>query len=194
MQLLSQATNSSVHAVAHEVVIGVPPVIWFIREQMRPHRKGLSLPQFRALVLIDRNPEASLSDIAEQCSASLPTTSRLIAGLVAKGLVTRKGCSDDRRQLELAITRLGRDMLDTAWAAVQKRVEEELQPLTDVQRKTIHNAMRLLQGVFGSLELPDRQNSREFPDSAKNHKNHKEASRVFAAAASKSKPLTRASK
>jgi DNA-binding MarR family transcriptional regulator len=194
MQLLSHATNSSIHAAAHEVVIGVPPVIWFIREQMRPHRKGLSLPQFRALVLIDRNPEASLSEIAEQCSASLPTTSRLIAGLVAKGLVTRKGCSDDRRQLELAITRLGRDMLDTAWAAVQKRVEDELQPLTDAQRKTIHHAMRLLQGVFGSLELPDRQNSRECQDSVKNHKNHKETSRALAATASKSKPFTRASK
>ena len=194
MQLLSTTTNSSVLAAAHEVVIGVPPIIWFIRAQMQPHRKGLSLPQFRALVLIDRHPEASLSEIAEQCGASLPTTSRLIAGLVAKGMVTRKGCSDDRRQLELAITRLGRDMLDTAWAAVRNRVEEELKPLTDSQRKTIRAAMKLLQGVFGSLELPDRQNVSQCQSAARNHKTRKEASRALALAASKSKPLTRALK
>jgi DNA-binding MarR family transcriptional regulator len=130
---------------------------------MRPHRKGLSLPQFRALVLVDRQPEASLSEIAEQCTASLPTTSRLIAGLVAKGLVTRKGCSDDRRQLELAITRHGRGVLDAAWMGVLQHMEEELDPFTDPERKVIYDAMKLLQKKFGTLELPDRKNSRGAP-------------------------------
>ncbi len=159
MQLLRGTTNSQlVESTAHEVVSGVPPVIWFIRSQMRPHRKGLSLQQFRALVLVDRHPEASLSNIADQLAGSLPTTSRLIAGLVVKGLVARKGCCDDRRQLELAITKLGREMLDAAWAGVQKKVEQELASLTDAQLKTMQESMKLLQGVFGSLELPDREN------------------------------------
>jgi DNA-binding MarR family transcriptional regulator len=147
-----------VENAAHEVVSGVPPMIWFIRQHMRPHRKGLSLQQFRALVLVDRRPDGSLSDVAEQLSASLPTTSRLIAGLVAKGMVARKGCSDDRRQLELVITRLGRDMLDSAWAAVQKRIEQELAALSEAQLKSVQESMTILQGVFGSLELPDRVN------------------------------------
>ena len=159
MQSLRDTTNSQlVESAAHELVSGVPPVIWFIRTQMRPHRKGLSLQQFRALVLVDRHPEASLSNIAEQLAGSLPTTSRLIAGLVAKGLVARKGCSDDRRQLELAITKLGREMLDAAWAGVQKKVEQELASLTDAQLKAMQDSMKILQGVFGSLELPDREN------------------------------------
>ena len=159
MQPLRPTTNSqSVESAAHEVVSGVPPVIWFIRTQMRPHRKGLSLQQFRALVLVDRHPEASLSDVAEQLAASLPTTSRLIAGLVAQGMVARRGCSDDRRQLELAITKLGREMLDTAWAGVQKKVEQELASLPEAQLKVLQESMIILQGVFGSLELPDRQN------------------------------------
>jgi DNA-binding MarR family transcriptional regulator len=159
MQLLCRTTNpSAIQPCAHEILSAVPPAIWFIREKMRPHRKGISLPQFRALVLIDRQPETSLSMIADQCSASLPTTSRLIAGLVAKGLVTRKGCCDDRRQLELAITRLGREVLDTAWAGVQRCMETELQQLTDAQRKVIFEAMTLFQKMFGTLELPDREN------------------------------------
>ncbi len=159
MQPLLNTTNSQlVENAAHEVVSGVPPVIWFIRTQMRPHRKGLSIQQFRALVLVDRHPEASLSDIAEQLAASLPTTSRLVAGLVAKDMVARKGCSDDRRQLELGITKLGREMLDAAWAGVQKKVEQELAALTDAQLKTMQESMQVLQGVFGSLELPDREN------------------------------------
>ena len=161
MQQLSETTNSSLRTCAHEVLSAVPPIIWFIREKMRPHRKGLSLPQFRALVLVDRQPEASLSEIAEQCAASLPTTSRLIAGLVAKGLVTRKGCCDDRRQLELAITRHGREVLDAAWTGVQKHMEEELQSLSSSERKSVCDAMKLLQTRFGTLELPDWKHSRD---------------------------------
>jgi len=159
MQLLCGATNpASTHACAHEVVSAVPPIIWFIREQMRPHRKGLSLPQFRALTLVDRQPCASLSTVADRLGASLPTTSRLITGLVAKGFVTRKGCCDDRRQLELAITPRGREILDTAWAGIQTRMETEFDHLSDAQRKTIHEAMKILQTIFGSLELPNRTN------------------------------------
>ena len=195
MQLLRGTTNSAakasdaktartlVESAASELVSGVPPVIWFIRTQMRPHRKGLSLQQFRALVLVDRHPEASLSDIAEQLAASLPTTSRLIAGLVAKGMVARKGCSDDRRQLELAITKLGREMLDSAWAGVQKKVEQELAPLSEAQLKTLQDAMNTLQSVFGSLELPDRQNSHHRPREKNGQKNGERA-----------RPLQRAAK
>ncbi|MGN6367793.1 MAG: MarR family winged helix-turn-helix transcriptional regulator [Phycisphaerae bacterium] len=192
MQLLRQTTNPQlVENASHQLVSGVPPIIWFIRHNMRPHRKGLSLQQFRALVLVDRQPDASLSDIAEQLSASLPTTSRLIAGLVAKGMVTRKGCCEDRRQLELVITRLGRDMLDSAWAAVQKRIEQELGTLSEAQLKTVLDSMKILQGIFGSLELPDR----EIPHHrTKERTGHRAGDKVDPPGGRRARPLQRASK
>jgi DNA-binding MarR family transcriptional regulator len=69
-----------------EVLDALPPVIWFIRAKLRNHRKGVSLPQFRTLVMVDQQPLTCLSTLAEFLGASLSTASRIAGGLVDKGL------------------------------------------------------------------------------------------------------------
>jgi MarR family transcriptional regulator for hemolysin len=155
MQQLSQAINGDKPDVcALEVLDGVLPAIWFIRRQMRKYRKGLSLPQFRALVLIDRHPAVCLSTIAEHLGASLPTVSRIVSGLVDRELVSRQECRDDRRQMALAITLKGREVLKSAWAGTQEKLAEELIHLNPDQRATVAEAMRLLKQTFGKVSLP----------------------------------------
>src|SRR4051794_1070087 len=97
---------------ARAMLDGLPQVMWFIRQHMRRHRtRGLSVPQFRALVLMDRFPEASLSAIAEHLGSTLPSASRLVTGLVDKGLVVRESSSTDRRRVSLFLTPRGRAVL-----------------------------------------------------------------------------------
>jgi DNA-binding MarR family transcriptional regulator len=133
---------------AAEVFEAVPPVIWYLRRQMRAQRKGLSIPQFRALYLIQAQPAANLSAVAEHLGISLPATSRLIGGLQTRGLVQRRDRKDDRRQLELAITARGAGVLSAARAATLASMREELSGLDNVQRELVVRAMRLLRGVF----------------------------------------------
>ena len=91
------AATASATQCAAAMLEGLPPVMWFIRCRMRKHRtRGLSVPQFRALVLLDRYPTASLSLVAEHLGSSQPSASRLISGLVSRGFVTRRECADDR--------------------------------------------------------------------------------------------------
>src|SRR5215212_4488808 len=106
MQLLSEASNRGGRCPAGQcaraMLEGLPPVLWFLRKTMRAHRAaGLSVPQFRTLVLLDRYPTASLSCVAENLGASAPTASRMVGGLVKQGLIVRKDCAEDRRQLAL---------------------------------------------------------------------------------------------
>src|SRR5689334_5564645 len=83
----SDATTAAL-ACAGAMLDGMPPVMWFIRRHMRRHRTcGLSVPQFRALVLLDRHPTASLSLVAEHLGSSQPSASRLITKLVERGFV-----------------------------------------------------------------------------------------------------------
>src|SRR5437868_8242048 len=118
MQLMSRATSappeeappgSDAAACARAMLEGLPTVMWFIRRQMRRHRTGgLSVPQFRALCLLDRSPTASLSIVAEHLGSSQPSASRLITGLVSRGLVKREESADDRRQIQLVLTSEGK--------------------------------------------------------------------------------------
>src|SRR5947208_16071764 len=116
MHVLAPApTDARSLKVAGNLLDGLPPVMWFIRRQMRRHRTaGLTVPQFRALALVDRYPTASLSLVAEHLGSSQPSASRLIDGLVIRGFVTRKQCDQDRRQVKLGLTARGKLILDKA--------------------------------------------------------------------------------
>ena len=128
---------------------GLPPVMWFIRCQMRKHRtRGLSVPQFRALALVDRHPTASLSLVAEHLGSSQPSASRLISGLVSRGFITRTESPEDRRQINLILTPRGKTVLRDAQQATRESVAAEIEKLSGAERATIESAMKTLREVF----------------------------------------------
>jgi DNA-binding MarR family transcriptional regulator len=141
---------------AKEMLDAMPQVMWFIRRHMRQHRtRGMSIPQFRTLVLLDAQPTASLSHVAENLGSSLPTASRIVSGLVSKGLVVRQTCATDRRQCELQLTGTGRAVLSAGRRATEDRLAAELARLSDADRETVHTAMKLLNGTFAGEMLGD---------------------------------------
>jgi len=93
MQQLQNRTDSRVscHRCARGLLTGVPSVMRFIRYQMRQHRQAeLSVPQFRSLVFLSHNENASLSEMAEHLGLSLPATSRMVELLVKRGWMRRR--------------------------------------------------------------------------------------------------------
>src|ERR1700759_5257828 len=117
MQLLSMATNppATSKVCAQELLDALPPVMRFVRKHMRSHRsKGLSVPQFRALCLFRTVPDANLSAVADFLGASLPTTSRIVCGLVTKGFVHRCERTKDRRCVKLSLPPKGRAAMENA--------------------------------------------------------------------------------
>ncbi len=140
---------------ARQVMESVPTVVWFMRRQMRGHRGGLSLPQFRTLVRVNKEPAASLSAVAEHLGSSLSTVSRIVGGLVNKGLLKRTDRPDDRRQMALSITVQGRSVLERARRGTQRKMEAVIQPLSIEQKAILLDAMVVLREMFGPLGQPD---------------------------------------
>jgi DNA-binding MarR family transcriptional regulator len=128
-----------------------PPVVRTIRHLMRHHRlSGLSVPQFRAMALLSFSPKASLSCVADFIGSSLPAASRMIDGLVAKKLVARKECCNDRRQISLILTPKGQNAFRESRVATQRQLAERLAGLSAPQQKGVIEAMRCLGEIFGS--------------------------------------------
>lgn len=153
MQQLRSATILSASAVdgASEILETIPSVIQFIRTQMRQHRgSDLSVPQFRTLVFLDRNPGASLSALAEFIGLSLPATSRLVEGLVRKALIIRHTPAGNRRLVALSISARGRRTVSSARSATVKRLAEVLAGLNDEERAAVQFAMGALRREFQS--------------------------------------------
>lgn len=154
MQLLPNATeaqsNPAIEACAQELLDALPPVMRFLRKHMRARRnsRGLSMPQFRTLALLGSAPSVNLSAVADHMDASLPTASRIVTGLVDRGFIARQECPKDRRQVELALTSKGLQVLDSTRAVAKERLVRELAALDAAQIRGISRAMSLLHTIF----------------------------------------------
>jgi len=141
--------EASPKACAGEVLEAVPLIMQSIRVDMRRSRgPGISVPQFRVLTFLNRTNGASLSAVADRVGLSLPAMSRLINGLVERGLVRREESESDRRFVVLRLTTEGRDLVHTARAGAQSRLAETLDALSPTQRAQVAQAMVLLRSLF----------------------------------------------
>ncbi len=141
-------TKSETSGCAVKILDAVPPTIWFIRKQMRLHRKGLSVPQFRALYFINDNPSVSLTAVADHLAVTLPIASRMMAALELQKLIKRGGGKDDRRVMQLAITTKGISVLDSARAATLAQIDGKLAQLSGAERISLGKSMELLRKLF----------------------------------------------
>lgn len=134
---------------ARQLLDTTPQIMRFIRAEMRSHRgHDLSVPQFRTLTFINRNPEVSLSNLANHLGLTLPSTSKLVDGLVNQKIVTRRESKEDRRRLTLVLTKNGEDILRVARGATQDYLKNILGELSADELSTIIRALNLLHPLF----------------------------------------------
>jgi DNA-binding MarR family transcriptional regulator len=105
----------------------------------------LSMTQLKLLhVLVECEREASVKEIAEQLSMSLPNASRTVDGLLQRGLVERREDEHDRRVKRVGPTPAARDLIDRVDTARLQGLEAWAEGLSPVQRTTLLDALSIL--------------------------------------------------
>ena len=138
---------------ANSLMDTTPQILQSIRVEMRRGRgSDISIPQFRTMRFIQRNPESSLSDLAEHLGLTLPSASKLVDGLVKQKLVTRKESASDRRRLTLMLTQTGASIVDSARTSARIHLAEKLKYLSEDDLETISQAMQILHPIFASQD------------------------------------------
>lgn len=151
MQLLVSATNlnQSSNETARELLEVVPMVMREIRSRMRSKAsKYLSVPQFRALTFIERSSGSPLSELATHMGLSLPSASRLVDGLMTRGLMSRQEHPVDRRQVSLTVTRHGLSILNESRIETLSYLAQKMKSTDDSEREAVIRAMEVLRRVF----------------------------------------------
>ena len=136
-------------ACAHELMDTAPQIVQTIRVEMRRARDlNISIPQFRTLRFVQRNPDSSLSNLAEHLGLTLPSVSKLVDGLVKQKLVTRKTSTTDRRQLTLMLTSSGTSIVDSAIASARSNLAKKMEHISNDELELISQTMQLLRPIF----------------------------------------------
>lgn len=137
--------------VARELVELVPLIMRTIRAEMRRRRAAdVTIPQFRAMMYINRHAGTSLLDVASHLGLTPPTVSKMVDALVVEKLVVRQDSSEDRRKVLLSLTQQGQIMLEQARSGTQACLASLLSGLTAQEHETILLGMKHLQAVFSA--------------------------------------------
>jgi len=134
---------------ARELLEVVPVIMKDIRSEMRSRRPpDLTVPQFRTLAFVDRNEGASLSAVANHMGLTLPSTSRLVDGLIARGMLTREDNPADRRRVKLGVTNHGLTILETSRQGTLTYLADKIDSVSAEDREVIVKAMKAMRPVF----------------------------------------------
>jgi len=134
---------------ARELLEVVPVILKDIRSEMRSRRPlDLTVPQFRTLAFVDRNKGTSLSAVANHMGLTLPSTSRLVDGLLARGMLTREDNPADRRCVKLGVTNHGLTILETSRRGTLTYLTDKIASLSAEDREVIIKAMKAMRSVF----------------------------------------------
>jgi DNA-binding MarR family transcriptional regulator len=136
---------------AQGVLEAVPAVMRYIRAQMRAHRgAGLSVPQLRSLLFVNRHQGAALGSLAEHLGLTPPSTSKLVEELVKRRLLERSTSAADRRRLELGISPAGKRLLEAVLRKTHGRLSAALAALDPGELLTVSQAMQALRACFAA--------------------------------------------
>jgi len=127
------------------------PQIWErIRSRLRMEaagKFGITLEQFRVLRHI-RQGYQSVGDLAEKKQTSRSAVSQAVDELAAKGLVTRRQESDDRRCVLLELTPHAREVLDAHYQESRVWMKTCMATLGTEELKSVQKAMETLKKTF----------------------------------------------
>lgn len=150
MKLEEEIKQKTFNSPYHRMTVNVLfTASWLQTNHMRMLKPfGLTPQQFNVMrILRGQHPgAASVSLIQERMLDRSSNASRLVDKLLAKKLVDRKTCPDDRRQVDIKITQAGLDLLAKMDAEMKKTEEQMQQALTEQEAVQLGELLDKLRG------------------------------------------------
>ena len=110
------------------------------------HPYGLSIQQFNVLRILRgcKQKPASLQYITSRMIHKTSNTTRIVDRLMEKKLVERKPCAENRRMVEINITKGGLKVLTTIDPVIDKKENEVASRLSEKELATLLNHYKKL--------------------------------------------------
>ena len=102
--------------------------------------KGVTLPQFRMLVVLE-DRTSTLTELAAQLDVAPSTALRMVDRLEAAGLVERTVRPENRRETHLSLTTAGRRTVRTVGNRRRRDLRAVVENIPPADRETVARAM-----------------------------------------------------
>ena len=154
MHGISKSANVAPDSMVDAVLSASRALVAIAARSLADAGEQVTLTQYRSLVLLASRGPQSVAELAEAVAVTPPTASRLCDRLVKKGLVRRRTDRHDRRQVQIALTQSGRDLVD---AVTERRRREIAALLATVPLRTQRSVVvALTQLAQAAGEVPEQ--------------------------------------
>jgi DNA-binding MarR family transcriptional regulator len=123
----------------------------------------ITLPQLRALVLLDRHGSLRPADLADELGVSRSSATRLCDRLAKRSLIVREPAEQDRRETYVSATDDARALVREAVRRRRRALAALVAKIPAAQRTALLDGLRLLQSV--AEHSPDTAWSEGWPTS-----------------------------
>lgn len=118
---------------------------------------GVSVVQLRALTVLSLlEGEANLGRLADGMGVAVSTASRLVDRLVRAGFVDRRPSSRSRREVSLALTPAGQELLDRYDGLRLQSLRTALDELPEGARSDVARALAAYATALGALPAGEK--------------------------------------
>lgn len=111
----------------------------------------VTLVQYRVLVELAARGSQTLVELAEVLEVSPSTATRMCDRLVHKGLITRRRSSSDRRQVKVALSQVGRELINEVTRKRREELSIIMARVSPDDRKTVLEALRTFADAAGAV-------------------------------------------
>lgn len=147
------APSAEARRAAEQVLNVLPRVMDAMRQAMRAQLDGpLTVPQFRCLAFIHRQPGSSLSAVAGLLGVTLATASAMVDRLVRAGHLQAQVDPADRRRTVLNLCDSGQAVLERVHRQTGDVLARALAGRSAPELLALHEGLRVLDAAFDHVE------------------------------------------
>ena len=135
-------SESFVKNAVIEIIVSGNTVQEKLSDALKPF--NISIAQFNVLRILrgQKGKPASLACVNAKMIHKMSNTTRLIDKLLEKGFVDRVTCPDNRRKIELTITKEGLDFLEGLDEVIEQTQQELMQDFTPNEISEMTNLLK----------------------------------------------------
>lgn len=127
--------EDSVDAITDALVTASRLLVAISARSIAEVDESITIPQFRALVILSSRGAVNLTALAGLLDVRPSTIGRMVERLVASGLIDRRQHPNSRRELMVALTPRGREVVDTVTARRRAEIARVVQAMPEPQRR-----------------------------------------------------------
>lgn len=126
----------------------IPKAMGEVRSEVRKHRgEDLSLSHFRVLVQLSKGAKTN-KELAESLDVSVAAMSRMVQTLIDREWVVRATGMEDRRQVQITLSKLGRDFYDGLRRRASMAYAARFSVLSAGEKKQLTEALNIIKKMI----------------------------------------------